>query len=197
MELRLPTRAQLKTVYHLDLKSSFPPAELKPLRSILRMLDAGRYRPYCLFDGDDIVGECFLCLGEPGWALLDYLCVSQRRRNAGLGALLLDKLRQAETDTVVFGEAEVPEFAPDPQMARRRLNFYRRGGAQFAGFTSDVFGVPYHIFYWADAAVPDRELMARYDYVYRSTFTPSQYAKFIRIPRDPQAPRAKRVPWTD
>ena len=27
-----------------------------------------------LFDGDEIVGECFLWLGRPGWALLDYLC---------------------------------------------------------------------------------------------------------------------------
>ena len=111
--------------------------------------------------------------------------------------MLLKKLRQTEPDTVVFGEAEMAEFAPDPDMARRRLNFYRRCGARFAEFTSEVFGVPYHIFYWADRVISDPELMAQYDHVYRSTFDSSQYAKYIRIPRDPQAPRTPVVPWNE
>ena len=87
MELRIPTLEQLRTVYDRDLKEAFPSAELKPLRNMEEMWAADRYRPWCLFDGDDIVGEAFLWLGHPGWALLDYLCVSPARRNGGLGAL--------------------------------------------------------------------------------------------------------------
>ena len=88
MELRIPSPEQLRTIYAADLKESFPPAELKPLQAIEEMWRDGWYRPWCLFDGDDIAGECFLWLGNPGWALLDYLCVSPRRRNGGVGALL-------------------------------------------------------------------------------------------------------------
>ena len=108
MELRLPTPEQLRTVYGRDLKEAFPAAELKPLRNIEKSWAEGWYKPYCLFDGDNIVGEAFLWLGHPGWALLDYLCVSASCRNGGLGAVILQKLREREGDTVIFGESEAP-----------------------------------------------------------------------------------------
>ena len=123
MELRMPTPEQLRTVYAADLKESFPASELKPLRAIEQMWADGRYYPWCLFDGDEIVGTCFLWRGHPGWALLDYLCVSPRQRNAGLGAAILRKLQEVEPDTVIFGESEAPEDADDPAMAERRLGF--------------------------------------------------------------------------
>ena len=68
MELRLPTLEQLRTVYDADLLKAFPAAELKPLRNMEELWEVDRYRPWCLFDGDEIVGECFLWLGHPGWA---------------------------------------------------------------------------------------------------------------------------------
>ena len=37
MELRIPTREQLRTVYDRDLRAAFPTAELKPLRNIEEM----------------------------------------------------------------------------------------------------------------------------------------------------------------
>ena len=83
MELRIPTSEQLKSVYEGQLKQAFPASELKPLQSIEELWRDGLYRPWCLFDGDEIVGACFLWLGRPGWALLDYLCVSADHRNRG------------------------------------------------------------------------------------------------------------------
>lgn len=99
------------------------------------MLEDGYYRPWCLFDGAEIVGECFLWLGEPGWALLDYLCISPRCRNGGLGALLLEKMLEAEPGVVILGESEMPEYAPDPAMAQRRLGFYARNHARWPDMT--------------------------------------------------------------
>ena len=64
MELRMPTPEQLRTVYAADLKESFPASELKPLRAIEQMWADGRYYPWCLFDGDEIVGTCFLWMGH-------------------------------------------------------------------------------------------------------------------------------------
>ena len=93
MELRIPTLEQLRTVYDRDLRTAFPAAELKPLKNMEEMWAEGRYRPWCLFDGDDIAGEAFLWLGHPGWALLDYLCVAADRRNGGLGSVILEKVR--------------------------------------------------------------------------------------------------------
>ena len=76
MELRFPTEQQLAAVYDRDMREAFPPSELKPLRAIRRLMALGRYKPYCLFDGDEIAGTAFLWLGHPGWAVLDYLCVA-------------------------------------------------------------------------------------------------------------------------
>ena len=95
MELRIPTPEQLRTVYDRDLRTAFPAAELKPLKNMEEMWAEGRYRPWCLFDGDDIAGEAFLWLGHPGWALLDYLCVAADRRNGGLGSVILEKVRNS------------------------------------------------------------------------------------------------------
>ena len=93
MEMRIPTLEQLRTVYDRDLRTAFPAAELKPLKNMEEMWAEGRYRPWCLFDGDDIAGEAFLWLGHPGWALLDYLCEAADRRNGGLGSVILEKVR--------------------------------------------------------------------------------------------------------
>ena len=195
MELRIPTAEQLQTVYDIDMKAAFPAAELKPLSAIRRMWREGRYKPYCLFDGDDIVGECFLWLGHPGWALLDYLCVSPKARNAGLGALILTKLREVEPGTVIFGEAEAPEHAPDPAMAKRRLGFYARNGLRTAGYDTEVFGVHYKTLYLADRQVAEETLMKEHDFVYRSSFEPGKYAKYVRIPYDPAKAPGEQVAW--
>lgn len=197
MELRMPTPEQLTTVYAADLKESFPPAELKPLRAIQEMWRDGCYRPWCLFDGDSIVGECFLWLGSPGWALLDYLCVSPGRRNGGAGAVLVEKMLQTEEGTVILGESEMPAFAPDPDLAQRRLGFYARNSARLAGYDTAMFGVPYKTLYWADGALPDGELMKQHRLIYQNRFSPEKYAKYIRIPFDPAKESLPRVPWDE
>ena len=97
MELRLPSLTQLRQIYETDMKESFPPAELKPLSAIERMWQAGKYRPWCLFDEDRLVGLGFLWLAEdPRWALLDYLCVSPGWRNDGFGSEILHLLKEAD-----------------------------------------------------------------------------------------------------
>ena len=195
MELRIPTHDQLRTIYHRDLKEAFPEAELKSLATIETMWEQGQYIPYCLFDGDAIVGEAFVWLGHPGWALLDYLCVSSTARNAGLGASVLKSLLEAEPDTVFFGEVEAPVHAPDPAMAERRLAFYFRNGLRMAGYDTEIFGVHYKTLYLANRLVEDGPLMEEHQFVYRQSFSPQKYRKYIRIPRDPDAEPGEQIPW--
>ncbi|MEG1988548.1 MAG: GNAT family N-acetyltransferase [Oscillibacter sp.] len=197
MELQIPTLEQLRTVYAADLVEAFPAAELKPLRAIEQLWEDGFYRPWCLFDGGKIVGECFLWLGEPGWALLDYLCVSPRCRNGGTGAVLLEKMREANGDLVILGECEIPAYAPEPAMAERRLGFYDRNCARLAGYDTAMFGVPYKTIYWSDAPLPDDELMAHHRWIYQNRFSPANYTKYVRIPWDPAQPQLPRVPWDE
>ncbi len=197
MELKLATPEQVREIYERDLKVSFPLAELKPVKNILEMMEAGCYRPWCLFDGDEIVGECFLWLGRPGWALLDYLCVSPGRRNGGTGAALLERMRRAEPETVILGESETPCYAPDPELARRRLGFYARNGARTAGYDTEMFGVPYKTLYWAPEPIPDETLIEAHRFIYQSRFSPEKYERYVRIPRDGAAEPLPRVEWNE
>ena len=197
MELRQPSLTQLQAIYGADLKPSFPPAELKPLRAIEEMWEEGWYHPWCLFDGDEIVGECFLWLGHPGWALLDYLCVSPRRRNGGIGALILTKMLEKEPGTVILAESEAPIHAPDPVMAERRLGFYHRNDARLAGYDTELFGAHYKTLYWAEEALSDDALMEQHRFIYQNRFSPEKYARYVKIPRDPSAPVTAQTPWDE
>ncbi len=198
MELKLPSAQQLERVYYRDLKSAFPPSELKPLENIQAMCRDNCYRPWCLFDGGELVGECFLWTGHPGWALLDYLCVSQDRRNSGLGALMIKKLLRAEPEgMVILGESEAPIHAPDPALAERRLGFYARNQARTAGYDTDIFGVHYKTLYWSAAEVPDQALIDEHRFIYQSRFSSEKYARFVRIPRDPNAGPVPLEPWIE
>lgn len=195
MELRLPSPEQLRTIYDRDLREAFPDAELKPLRNIEQGWKEGYYLPYCLFDGDNIIGEAFLWLGHPGWAILDYLCVAGTCRNGGIGSAILQKLREREPDTVIFGEAEAPEDAPDPDMATRRLGFYARNGMRTAGYDTEMFGVHYKTLYLSSGEIDEAALEVEHRYIYESTFSADKYHKYVRIPFDPQAVPGEKVAW--
>ena len=197
MQLRIPTLDQLRSVYDAHLKRSFPPEELRPLRSIEEQWQAGEYRPWCLYDDDDIVGECFLWLGEPGWALVDYLCVSPRCRNSGLGALMLSMIREREPGLILFGESEAPEDAPDPAMAQRRLDFYARNGLRTAGYDTDIFGAHYKTLYMGDREVRDEELIRQHRLIYEARLAPAKYAKYVHSPWDPKKPISPKVAWNE
>ena len=186
MEFRTASPEELKAAYTRDLKQSFPPDELKPLWSITSMCRRGLYAPLCLLDGGEIVGECFLWMSEPGdkpgYALLDYLCVTPEKRSQGLGGVLIARMLERYPDTVIFAESETPAFAPDPELAARRMNFYTRNGARQANYQTDIFGVHYSTVYWSDVPVPDAELIAAHRAVYATSLPADKFERYVRIP---------------
>jgi len=194
-ELKLPTPEQLKTIYKRDLKTSFPVSELKPLKEMLAEMRRGEYHPWCLFDGGEIVGEAFVWTHVPGFALFDYLCVTRARRNDGLGSVLIQKLAEAERGSVLFGESEIPAYAPDHAMAERRLAFYRRNGARQADYDTCIFGVPYRTLYWAERTVGADELSAAHAATYRSSIPEPLYRRFVQIPWEPSMGIPTKFPW--
>ena len=187
MELRLPTRDQLRLAYQRDLRGVFPADEMRSFTTIRRLMDKGYYRPYCLFDGDEVIGEAFLLLGQPGWAMLDYLCVTAARRGRGLGPVILRLLLETEPPgTVIFGEAESPAEAPDRSLAERRLHhFYFQNGWRDGGYDSEAYSVRYRAIYLADHAVDRAELLEAHRQVSRRIWTPRQLQRCVRVPWDP------------
>ena len=195
MELRTATLPELNAVYENLLRPSFPPAELKPLRAIMDMLEDGCYDPLVLEDGGEIVGACFLWMGVPGWALLDFLCVSPNRRGGGTGGEMLRLMLERYAGWTILGDVEDPPSAPDPAMAERRLGFYARNSALVAGYDTEAFGVRYKTVYWSDGPVADEDLILQHRFIYESRFGAERFAKYMRIPLPEGTQPLPVVPW--
>ena len=195
LEFKSPSEQDLKTAYERDLKISFPPSELKALCHIIAARDAGKYQPWCLYDDNILIGECFLWSGNPGFVLLDYLCVTPDRRNDGLGGVMLSRMREKLPDDIILCETETPTHADDPEMAKRRVGFYRRHGAKLSGFEAEIVGVRYQILYWSpgDKIIPDNIILKEYMALYQNALTPETYRRYCRIPRNPDSLSSEAV----
>ncbi|MGM9614346.1 MAG: GNAT family N-acetyltransferase [Oscillospiraceae bacterium] len=197
MDIKPASPQQMAWAYENHMKPSFPAAELAPLQALQKLYDEGRYRPWCLFDGETIVGEAFVYACEPGFGLLEYLCVAPEARCGGLGSKLLAAVCEAEEGSILFGEAEIPAYAEDEVVAKRRIGFYLRSGAQIADYDTCLFGVPYHTLYWAKNPPETAALCAAHERAYRRRFSAQAFQKFVRIPWDASMGRMEQVTWNE
>lgn len=197
MEMRLPTREELRTAYRRDMIPAFPPSERRPLARIEKAYREGWYRPWCLFDDGELIGEAFVLAVKSGYVLFDYLCIEAPRRNGGIGAALVKLLLEKERGNILFGEVEIPAFAEDPDLAERRRKFYLRLGAKQARYDTAIFGVPYHTLYWPDGAQDEAALCLAHRESYQKAFAPHIYAKNVFIPWDRESGILQKGKWEE
>jgi len=186
MRLNVLTAGELAELYRTELVRAFPPDELKPLKSMLTLMEQGRYQALGLADEQGLHGYALFWL-EPGipFALLDYFGTLEGQRGQGLGSRMLDLLADFYKDyRGIFGEAE-GIVSPDPEEARlqaRRLDFYARNGFRYGGYDCALFGVHYRTLIRGDASVTAEELLEAHRRIYRSGIPPRAYERFIQLP---------------
>lgn len=186
--LRPLSRKQVRRVYRWELSAAFPPAERRPLWSILRMMDDGVYDALGCWRGDELLGYALLWRGAD-FVLLDYLGVCQGKRGQGTGTWMLEALSRRYAHTaglLAEAEAEGPDAPPEVNALRaRRLAFYRRCGFMDVGYEADIFGVRYAVLgRREDGSLDPAAAMAAHDALYRSRLSRRLYRRFIRIPAD-------------
>lgn len=138
------SQEEVTRLYRREMVRDFPPPELKPLESILRMTREGIYRSLLVTQDGTPAGYALLVLPkESDAALLDYLAVFPAFRGTGVGGQLLPALARAFPQRLITLESEWPQDAPDPALAARRLAFYKRSGCLQAASHSYIFGVHY------------------------------------------------------
>ena len=124
------TQQEIPNWYCKELCSAFLPQECKPLPDILALEAEGRYELWGLFDGADLLGYAALWTApDIPLVLLDYLGVTASRRNSGLGAEVLTRLKQQNRPIVL--ESELPiagDRAEENDLRLRRIRFYQRNG---------------------------------------------------------------------
>lgn len=199
MEIRELSRRDLAALYSTELVHTFPPAELKPLSAMERLMDLGCYRPLALFDGKTPVSYLLLWTDQTGrCALIDYLCTTSSRRDSGLGGRFLQLFYAAYPEfRCVLVESEAPtsgEPATD-SLCRRRLAFYARSGMRPLDYDCALFGVHYRCLVRGD--IDDREALRTHQAIYAQQFSPAQLKRFIQLPLHPGEAIRPVTKWTE
>ncbi len=185
MELKLLNKEELTALYNAELVFDFPKSELKPVRSMHRLMDMGVYEPMLVLEDGEAIGYAMVWLppSRQG-AMLEYFGVLRGKRNGGLGTRILHRL--AEQYGQIFGEAEAPT-SDDPaenDLRRRRIGFYLRNGLRLLDYDCALFGVHFNCLYLGPET-DDRKIEALHRSVYASYFSPEHMAKHIQLPLRP------------
>lgn len=136
MEFRPMREREIPGWYDREFTATFPPNEQKPLAFILKLTAQGQYTPMGLYDGDSLLGYATLQTHPdfPNHVLLDYLGVTAKRRNGGLGTQLLALLEErfrGKAHVIVEAESPVPGGdGPENDLRARRIGFYERCGCR-------------------------------------------------------------------
>ena len=176
----------LHLVYREHLTPDFPPAERKPLSAMEKLLSAGRYEPWGLYRGEELMAYALLWRDpEGGFVLLDYLGVCRDKpRGQGIGTVMVAHLMgqyRHVSGLLVEAEAEGDDASPEENGLRaRRLAFYRRLGFRELGYVARIFGVRYAMLLYGDRT--GEEAMEAHQRLYHYEFSPWLYDRFIHIP---------------
>lgn len=150
MELRLQTEAEIIQTYNIPMQQDFPPSEIKPLDTILRLSKAGEYLCYGAYEENVCQAYAYFMKhpSEPVM-LLDYFAVIQSGRGQGIGSRVLKSvLAHVGEEVTVIIEAESPELAEDEtqlQLRKRRIAFYEKNGMLLTDIAAEAFGVGFAI----------------------------------------------------
>lgn len=123
--LRRLDAADFDAMYDI-MEASFPPDERRPREVQHRFLSDKRYNIHAMYIKDGAAERiaAFISVWNFGdMAYIEHFAVDSRYRNLGLGAAILAQIKNIYKKTIVL-EVE----PPTGEMARRRIEFYRRCG---------------------------------------------------------------------
>lgn len=186
MELRQLETKEMQYIYNTYMKTDFPADELKPLSAMVNMMERGHYRPYGLYEGEELRGYAYLVLTkEQGVALIDYLAVLSQYRGGGYGSRLIEELRNAHACWQgLILEVENPEYAADEAelaMQKRRIHFYQKNGVELSELKVKIYGVPYQIMYLAGMDVNGASLRGHLETIYHTMFPEKVYVRHVEF----------------
>ena len=133
MELKILSNKLLLLWYEKFLKEDFVSDEIKPIENILTLIKNGRYEVYGVFQDDKMMAYASFWKKENiNLVLLDYLGVSKKYRNQGIGSKILVLIKEMLGNMPYVVEAEIPTGSSleEDKIRKRRIEFYERNGCK-------------------------------------------------------------------
>ena len=133
--VRKLNESALRGIYDAYMHEAFPPAELKPLAVMLRLMERGRYLCYGYYRNGRLAAYAFFYRHDSRVLLLDYFAVTPELRGRGVGSAFLAALDAVLGGVCILGEVEMPDShdAGLNAMRLRRIAFYERAGFSLTG----------------------------------------------------------------
>ena len=99
MELKQLSEEELTRLYNGEMVFDFPKAELKPVRSMLRLMEMGVYDSLLVREDGEAVGYAMVWLpADRSGGLLEYFGVLRGKRNGGIGGKILALLAERSSE---------------------------------------------------------------------------------------------------
>ena len=133
MELKILSNELLLLWYEKFLKEDFVSDEIKPIENILTLIKNDRYEVYGVFQDDEMIAYASFWKKENiNLVLLDYLGVSKKYRNQGIGSKILVLIKEMLGNMPYVVEAEIPTGSSleEDKIRKRRIEFYERNGCK-------------------------------------------------------------------
>ncbi len=149
----LPLTAADRPAYEALYEAAFPPAERKPIESMLTGTHASAYEVLVIATPTCRVAGMVITVRHGDLVMLDYFAVSPALRGQGIGHAALPLIRDRYPDRHFFLEIEVPtEACENPVQRVRRKAFYRSAGLVETGVQAYIYGTAMELLaYPADA----------------------------------------------
>lgn len=187
MKLQKLSKIDALLIYKTHLPRDFHAQEIKPLDEVSRLVEAGLYHGYGLYDGDELVAYAFLCHPLRGECLLlDFYAVRPAYRDKGYGTLFIKLLKEAFSRIAagIMIEVESPESALDDaerNRCERRIAFYKRCGMRETGIETALSGSTYFVMYLpCNEDTNDSRILSELTDIYADLFCEDIYGHKLR-----------------
>ena len=139
MKLIPPNKENLSKIKKLY-RAAFPRIERKPFRMILRQCEKGEAELYAIESNDGMFLGLAVTVKHSDIVMLDYFAIHPKARGKGVGSRALKMLRAKYADRRFILEIEsVDEPCKNPEIRKKRREFYLRNGMKPSGYTAYVF----------------------------------------------------------
>lgn len=185
------TFEQTADIYNHYMHLHFPKEEIKPLKNIQRMWEAGSYQALGMYaqreESIELMGYAFLALApDCKMLLLDYLAIAEKYRGLGMGSIFLKEMqkRLPEFDGILI-ETEDIDFATNDeerQVRKNRDSFYERNGVLRTRIKSKIFSV--HFANWQlpiNMTLSDAECKRNLEDIYKIMIPGAKNKLFVKI----------------
>ncbi len=179
---------ELPEMYEHFILPYFPSDEVKPLASMQKMYEEGRYKVLAMMDEEDrdrIAGcACFTLHPDGKACLLDYYAIDRNLRCKGYGSRMLQMFAKGELIKLpIMIETELVEEAENEEQRQERIRrnlFYEKNGAVRTDLITDIFGVFYSI--WILGKTEGYSVAEEMEKSYRYMVPEGMYEANCRIP---------------